>query len=131
MADLLDDLLDEPQLRSRIAQLEYELADSRIECSRHTAELQSVTQERDQLRARLTAGGDERIAEQARQWQLELQQLPVFQPRRACLNRAMDRLKEAVREMDGAEHPAVWQLTQTCRWLLAAIESNDERLRIR
>lgn len=79
------------------------------------------------VRAQRLANGDERIAEQVLKWQLELQQLPVFQPQRACLNKAMERLKDAVREMDGSEHPATWHLAQASRWMLAAIENNDER----
>lgn len=83
------------------------------------------------VRAQRMASADERIEKQSMAWEIELQTLSTVHPQYACLVKAMSSVKDAVREMDGSEHPAVWHIAQACRWLVAATEGNGERQRLR
>jgi hypothetical protein len=49
--------------------------------------------------------------------------LPLMHPLGTLVNRARSALEQAARELDGTEHPALWELTQSLKWTLVAIEN--------
>jgi hypothetical protein len=46
---------------------------------------------------------------------------PQLHPLDSCIRSALENLEDAVREQDGTEHPAIWKLTEACKWLLAGL----------
>jgi hypothetical protein len=42
---------------------------------------------------------------------------------RTCMQEAETFLREAESELDGTEHPAIYDLVHACKWLMAGLEA--------
>lgn len=79
------------------------------------------------LRLEKVVRGERALEGRQQAWRLAEQRLPVMYPFKACIRNANQSLEDAVREQDGTEHPAIWQLTEVCKWLLTAIDASKGR----